>query len=120
MNRSKNNRRHAFAWFLRMRACAAGILGGCLLSACAMDARLGDLPGPAGIEVTLTTIDAFGAVGTSTVMPHGGGGQLGYVSAVAASGASSHGASIRRPASAAERAAWPAYGSVLDKVGPCC
>jgi len=57
-----------------------------MLSACAMDAGLGGAPVPAGIDVTLTTLDAFGAGGASTVMPHGGGVQLGYVAAVAASG----------------------------------
>ncbi len=41
---------------------------------------------PVGIDVTLTTIDAFGATGGATVLPHGGSEQLGYVSAVAASG----------------------------------
>jgi hypothetical protein len=40
----------------------------------------------AGIDVTLTPIEAFGAGGTATTMPTRGGAQLGYAAAVAASG----------------------------------
>jgi hypothetical protein len=69
-------------------ALAAVLAGLCLLNACALE------PGPAyepesqtaGIDVTLTPLDAFGPGGTSTVRPGAGGAQLGYAAAVAASG----------------------------------
>ena len=86
MDRSTRNRRYARARFLCARAWAAGVLGACLLGACAVDAGLDGVPMSAGIDVTLTTIDTLGAAGAPTAMPSGGGMQLGYVAAVAASG----------------------------------
>ena len=85
MIRNSGNRSHTRAWRLRARASIAATLGACLLSACAVEGGLDDTILPAGIDVTLTTIDAFGPGGPSMAMPHGGV-QLGYVSAVAASG----------------------------------
>lgn len=68
------------------KAPVAAMLCASLLGACAVDPAFNGAPMTAGIDVTLTPIDAFGAGGTLTSTPPGGGAQLGYAAAVAASG----------------------------------
>ncbi len=70
------------------RVFAAALAGICLLNACALEPGSGYEPEllTAGIDVTLTPLDSFGAGGTFAVRPGAGGAQLGYAAAVAASG----------------------------------
>jgi DNA-binding beta-propeller fold protein YncE len=70
----------------RTRVLVTATLGAWFISACALDPELNGEQASAGINITLTPIDAFGAGGTSTMMPGTGGAQLGYAAAVAASG----------------------------------
>ena len=57
-----------------------------LLSACVTEQGAESLPISAGIDVTLTTVRSFGAMGSPNMIPGGGGMQLGYAAAIAAAG----------------------------------
>ncbi len=57
-----------------------------LLGGCAVDPGLNGEPMTAGIDVTLTPVETFGAGGMSMTAPGTDGQQLGYAAAVAASG----------------------------------
>lgn len=86
MNRSHNNSLHGRTNVPVPGAFVTAMLGAWLLSACALDPGLNAEPMTAGIDVTLTPIDVFGAGGASTAMSGSGDAQLGYAAAVAASG----------------------------------
>ena len=57
-----------------------------LLNACVTEQGAGFVPIGAGIDVTLTTVNSFGAMGSPTMIPGAGGMQLGYATAIAATG----------------------------------
>ena len=86
MSRSSSNSRNGRSCLRRTKVLVTATLGAWVFSGCALDPELSAEPATAGIDVTLTPIDAFGAGGTSTTMPGTGGVQLGYAAAVAASG----------------------------------
>ncbi len=85
MNRSSSILRNGRSCPRRTRVLVTA-LGAWLISACALNPELNGEQAGAGINVTLTPIDVFGAGGTSTMLPGTGGVQLGYAAAVAASG----------------------------------
>lgn len=86
MNRTSSKPRNGRSCLQRTKVLVTAILGGWLISSCALDPELSGERDIIGINVTLTPIDTFGAGGTSTMMPGTGGVQLGYAAAVAASG----------------------------------
>jgi hypothetical protein len=57
-----------------------------LLNACVTEQGAGSVPIGAGIDVTLTTVNSFGAMGSPTMITGEGGMQLGYATAIAATG----------------------------------
>jgi hypothetical protein len=86
LNRISGNSRYEDTCIARTRACVCVLLAAAFLNACALDPVPGSGAVSAGIDVTLTPIDAFGAGGASTMMSGTGGVQLGYAAAVAATG----------------------------------
>jgi len=66
-------------------AILVGSFASCFLSACALDAGIGEPPPSADIDVTLTPVREFGGGAGALMTPDGERQQLGYAAAVAAS-----------------------------------
>ena len=86
MNLRSELAHHRRAFTGAVRACVSTILCAVFLGACAADFADGGDAMVAGIDVTLTPIQTFGAGGTSIGLGRADGPQLGYATAVAASG----------------------------------
>lgn len=70
----------------RLRKGLVVLLAASLLNACVTEQGVVSVPLDADIDVTLTLVSSFGVTGSPTMMPGGGGTQLGYVTAIAAAG----------------------------------